>query len=126
MSMKRSLLAPVFLGAGTGWAEWVRMGEDSGQVTHFFDPKTIGKDGGLRTVRWLEEFRTKDALGVLTTRSMFEFDCQQERRRTLALSSHPERWANGKTMSSGHRPSNWEAVLIDSFADAFRKLVCSR
>lgn len=124
--MKRSLLAPVFLAAGTGWAEWVRMGEDSGQVTNYFDPKTIGKDGDLRTVRRLEEFRTKDALGGLPTRSMYEFDCQQERRRTLAFSSHPERWANGKTITSGHRPSSWEAVPVDSFADAFGKLVCSR
>ena len=78
--MKRSLLAPVFLAAGCGRAEWVRMGEDSGQVTHLLDPKTIGKDGDLRTVRWLEEFRTKDATGALPTRSMYEFDCQQERR----------------------------------------------
>ncbi len=93
MSIKRSLLAPVFLAAGTGWAEWVRMGEDSGQVTHYFDPKTIGKGGDLRTVRWLEESRTKDATGVLSTRSMYEFDSQQQRRRTLAFSSHPERWA---------------------------------
>lgn len=91
--MKRLLLAPVLLVAGTGWAEWVRMGEYSGQITHYFDPKTIGKDGDLRTVRRLEESRTKDALGVLTTRSMFEFDCQQESRSTLAFSSHPERWA---------------------------------
>jgi hypothetical protein len=124
--MKRLLLAMVFLAAGTAWAEWVRMGEDSGQITHYFDPKTIGKEGDLRTVRWLEEFRTKDATGVLSTRSMYEFDCQQQRRRTLAFSSHPERWANGRTISSGHRPSNWEAVPVDSFADAFRKLVCTR
>jgi len=124
--MKRLLLALVLLAAGTAWAEWVRMGEDSGQITHFFDPKTISKDANLRTVRWLEESRTKDATGVLSTRSMYEFDCQQERRRTLAFSSHPERWANGKTIRSGHRPSDWEAVPVDSFADAFRKLVCSR
>ena len=51
MSMKRLLLAMVFLAAGTAWAEGVRMGEDSGQITHYFDPKTIGKEGDLRTVR---------------------------------------------------------------------------
>ena len=60
------------LAAGSAWAEWVRMGEDSGQVTHYFDPKTIGKEGDLRTVRWLEEFRTKDATGVLSSRSMYD------------------------------------------------------
>ena len=98
--MKRLLLALALLDVGTAWAEWVRMGEDSGQVTHYFDPKTIGKEGDLRTVRWLEEFRTKDATGVLSTRSMYEFDCQQERRRTLAFSSHPERWAQRKPIET--------------------------
>ena len=49
--MKRLLLMLVLLDVGTTWAEWVRMGEDSGQITHYFDPKTIGKEGDLRTVR---------------------------------------------------------------------------
>ena len=46
------MLAPLLAGA-----DWVRMGEDSQQITHYFDPSTIGKEGDLRTVRWLEEHR---------------------------------------------------------------------
>lgn len=46
------LLAPLLAGA-----DWVRMGEDSQQITHYFDPATIGKEGDMRTVRWLEEHR---------------------------------------------------------------------
>ena len=111
--MKRLLLALMILAAGSAWAEWVRMGEDSGQVTHYFDPKTIGKEGDLRTVRWLEEFRTKDATGVLSTRSMYEFDCQQERRRTLAFSSHPSggRTARPSAVDIG-RPTGMPCQLI--------------
>ena len=115
------MLAPLLAGA-----EWVRMGEDNQQITHYFDPSTIGKEGDLRTVRWLEEHRKHSPGGVLSTRSMLEFDCLQERRRTLAFSSHSELWAKGRTVGSGHRPSDWEAVAADTFAGEFRKLVCSR
>lgn len=115
------MLAPLLAGA-----DWVRMGEDNQQITHYFDPSTIGKEGDLRTVRWLEEHRKNSPGGVLSTRSMLEFDCLQERRRTLAFSSHAEQSAKGRTVGSGHRPSDWEAVAADTFAGEFRKLVCSR
>jgi hypothetical protein len=107
------------------WAEWVKVRETK-DATFYIDPATIRKDGNLRKIWEVKDFRERDTGGEMSVRFLSEYDCREERYRVLALSSHTEPMAKGHTVISGDDPSPWVTIPLDTLGKATLKRVCAK
>ena len=123
--MKKLLLVGLMMLAGSAWAEWVVFGEsDSG--TSYFDPATIRKDGNMRRVWNLQDFRKRDNDGVMSLRMRREYDCKQERYRYLAISGHSKPKAGGTVLQSGGEDNDWVVIAPRTIAETLLNRVCAK
>ncbi|MFZ5522788.1 MAG: surface-adhesin E family protein [Pseudomonadota bacterium] len=90
-------------------AEWIGLGSRD-NYTVYADPATIQKtDNGL-TMWWLIDFKTSasgDSEPHMSMKTLSEFDCKEERLRTLSSSWHSEHMAEGKVVSSNSDIDIW-------------------
>lgn len=108
-------------------AKWVKvdMTED-GSATVFIDPASIRKNGNLRKVRVIQDLKHRDEDGVMSRRTRDEYDCKEERYRTLSLSSHSDPMAGAVTLSLDDDPGTWQAIPLGSIGEAILKRVCAK
>ena len=95
--MKKLFLVCLMMLAGSAWAEWV-IYETTDTNTFYYDPTTIRKDGNMRQVWVLLNWRKRDKDNVMSHRLRYEYDCKQERYRFLAISVHTEPMAGGEIL----------------------------
>ena len=123
--MKKLFLTCLMLLAGSAWAEWVMYAESS-TTYHYFDPSTIRKDGNMRRVWLLNDFKQLAKDGTLSGRFRAEYDCKNERWRILAVSEHSEPMAGGSTMRSENDTNPWLDIPPDTFSEIIFKIVCAK
>ena len=104
--MRVVLAVLLMLAAAPAWAEWVEFGSTAEGV-QYVDPGTIRKDGGLRSVWALIDLIARGKIGELSRRAQWEFDCERQRFRLLAFSSHSGPMATEKLLSGGKGPPGW-------------------
>ena len=110
---------PVFLAAWfmlattPAWAEWVAVGGSDVSVV-YVDPvdsaisHKIGHKNGNLTRAWvLQDWKVRRRDGVLSHRSLAEFDCAQGRSRTLSLAAYSGPMATGTILSFSDTAGNW-------------------
>ncbi len=117
----------IVLVAAPAWAEWVKTWESksSGTIT-YFDPDTIRKDGNLRRVWVLQELRIRGKNGEMSRRALWEYNCPEERFRSLQLSFHTDPMAKGSTLLSDNDPSDWQYIPPSTGGTVLHKLVCAK
>lgn len=108
-------------------AEWERVGETDISVT-YYDPVKIQKNGGTYRVWVLQDFKQRAPDGVMSMRSLEEFDCKGNRFRGISGSMYSKPMASGQTLASINTPSKWDRDLgpSNSSADIILKIVCNR
>lgn len=111
--------------AAPAWAEWVQVVAND-RTIFYIDPASIRKDGNLRKVWGIADLKQRDKDGTMSRRSRSEYDCKEERRRTLALSTHSEPMAGGLTLMSFEQASEWSAIPPDTVAETILKRVCAK
>ena len=111
--------------AGSAWAEWV-MHSKNEEVTFYHDPATIRKDGNMRRVWELLDFRKRAAKGDMSTRMRREYDCKQERYRYLAISTHTEPMAGGTILFSSGESNSYRSIAPGTFDETIFNIVCSK
>lgn len=115
------LLALVVTPASAGW---VRLGATDYAI-HYYDPVTIRKTGNYRSVQELQDLKKRDEQGVMSRRSVFEYDCKKERSRLLSFTSHSGIGAMGKVLSSDDKPEKWSHSERGTVTEAILKVVCA-
>ena len=66
--MRRFLLAVLMLAAtSTALAAWVKATEDD-DIVHYLDPSTLRRNGNMRQVWIVQDFKKRDAQGVMSRR----------------------------------------------------------
>ena len=93
--MKKRFLVCLMLLAGSAGAEWV-LYEETQIANFYYDPATISKDGSMRRIWILTNFKKRLEGGSLSSQDRSEFDCTQERYRYFYTSLHSEPRAGGK------------------------------
>jgi hypothetical protein len=111
--------------AGSAWAVWVKVAE-SDRFYRYIDPATIRKDGNLVRLWEINEAKQRDEKGALSHRSRTEYDCKQERRRVLSLSSHSGSMAGGTILFEDTKVFWWEDIPPDTVAEILLKIVCAK
>jgi len=120
----RYMVAALFLLASApAAAGWVKYGEND-EATFYVDPR-VRVDGELRTVWQLEDLKRRDSSGVMSRRSLQEFDCKTKRGRVLSASFHSELSVKGSVLGSSETPGEWHDVAPGSVAEAILRKVCA-
>jgi hypothetical protein len=109
-------------------AEWVGLGSRD-NYTVYADPATIQKTDNGITMQWLIDFKTSatgDAEPHMSMKTLSEFDCKQERLRTLSSSWHSEHMAEGKVVSSNSDIDMWVQGGTSPVNKALSEFACSK
>ena len=106
-------------------AEWTSVANGK-ESTYFVENSSIRKEGNIRKT-WEIENLKKPQKNVSSLRSRVEYDCKQERYRTLSFSTHTELMAKGSIVDSGPIESpSWNDIPPGTVSYHLYQYVCSR
>jgi len=124
--MKTLLLTLVLLVTSSAWADWVPVaGNATAEV--YVDLTSVRKDGNLRKVWKLMNFKQRDKFGYMSYRSRGEYDCKEERYRFLAIIAHTNAMGEGGVgYNEPFPPSPWREIAPGNSDEDILKLVCAQ
>lgn len=115
----------ISLVAAPAWADWVPMSESDDPAT-YIDPATVRKDGNLRRASMLENLKQKGKFGELSRQTLVEYDCKEERSRTLSYSLHSEPMSGGQLLLTNDYYGRWTAIVSGTDGAFALYFVCTR
>ncbi len=122
-----ALLVPGIAPAWAEWVEWVKpldVARDT--AVRYFDPATIRKNGNLRRIWQLNDLKERSRNGLLSVRFLVEYDCKEERLRTLSVTSFSGPMATGEIIISNNDADQWQYAAPGTLGDYTIKFICSR
>lgn len=112
------------------WAEWTKSGEnEDGILTHYVDRGTIRRAGHVTKMWVLQNFAAAQASGTKgksfrSSKSQMEFDCREEKHRTLAAYWYAGLMGKGGIVASDTNPGKWALNIPDSVPEVWWKIAC--
>lgn len=109
-------------------AEWVKVGAGAKQgETHYFDPTSTQKNDHFRKVWVLASYDQKQSGGYQSVKSLYEFDCQEEKARSHTMLLYPDSQAATSVIGAQHdRSKDWFSYATGSFLAHIAKAVCEK
>jgi len=107
------------------WSAWAIVNETK-EFNLYVDPSTVRKDGALRKVWEIMDFKLSSSEGYMSILYKKEYDCKEERLRLLAISSHSESMAGGKTLFSRQLNEDWEVIPPRTSNETILSIVCAK
>lgn len=104
-------------------AEWLKVGQTE-NYDLFIDPDTISSDGDLRKSWEIRNLKMQSRAGESDQYRM-EYDCKEEKSRTLYWSVHSGHFALGELTKLGLETSYWNPIRRYTIDWDLLKLVCS-
>jgi hypothetical protein len=114
--------------ASSAFAEWTRIG-NTDQAIEYIDYATIRRNGALGRIWTLHDLKVRVAdfpSGTMSIRTLTEFDCAQERSRSLSNSAHSGAMATGRSLLVVTTAGEWNYIAPGTVDDGVRKIVCAR
>jgi len=107
--MRAILSGVLLLAAASAWADWVKVTEtrDTG---YYLDPASISDQGDFRRVSVIQDYAQQAPGGVRSRRVSYEIDCAGERLRSVAATEYSQPMAQGASVNSWERESEWLSV----------------
>jgi hypothetical protein len=108
------------------WAEWTKIGSPA-QVTFYVDFGTVKKTATGRRAWILHDRKTPfqtpngDAFSMAF---LNEYDCADERHRTLQFTAYSEAMGRGKSLGGSSDVREWSVPVPQSVAAYLLKAVC--
>ena len=110
-------------------AEWIEVGGNE-TTAIYADPATIRKMGNMvKMWHLLDYMNTRGIEGFkpyISVKVQDEYDCKQERTRTLAISLHSGNMGEGEVLGTSTAPGNWRPVPPDTLVETLREFACGR
>jgi hypothetical protein len=128
--MKSYLLIILSLVTGSAWADWQKMYDQKGNTVYIDADSTsfIRADDKLPIIWVLVNYNTRSPWGDLSTIERTEFDCKEERYRTLTNTGYSEPMAQGKisgaSTQSREYVSEWHRIASGNLFEPVLKKVC--
>lgn len=128
--MRNGILVVLLVVCGRAIAEeWVAVRHNK-YATGYANPATIVKDGNIAKMWSLVDCKfASHFIGgypFMSITSLEEFDCKENKLRTLFYSLYPGKMGEGKVIFSDSNPSKWEPVLPDSAMEDYLKIACGK
>jgi hypothetical protein len=103
----RAVLSTLLLLAATSvWAGPVKVTEVS-DTAYYIDPESASNKDNVHRVSVIHDYAKPESGGVRSRRVLYEIDCTGERLRSLSATEHSEPMAQGKSVNSWERESEW-------------------
>lgn len=107
-------------------AEWVLVSM-SDEASHYLDPGTLRGKGRIRKIWNLINLSNRDTQdGAFSIMVFEEYDCEEEKSRTLHINNYSEVWANGKTLSTHPGDGRWKPIAPQTVAASIHNFVCAK
>ena len=128
--MRKALLM-MLLGvvSSSAVAEWVEVGGNE-TTTTYADPATIRKTGNMVKMWHLLDYTKARGIEAhkphLSVKMQDEYDCKQERTRTIALSLHSGNMGEGEVLGTSTDPGKWQPVSPDTLVETLWEFACGK
>jgi hypothetical protein len=120
----------VVIASSSAFAEWREVGTDAAQqVTTYADPSTIRQTGDKARMWHLFDFKTANAVGSKTFRSLkghSEYDCRQKQSRILSTSAHEGNMGTGAVVRLESTSGDWRPIPLDTPKEFLLRIACGR
>jgi hypothetical protein len=135
--MKRKVRLALILGilSNPAVANWVEVASDE-TSTLYADPTTIRKAKGMVKMWSLVDYKSiavvyraapaSSPAPYMSKRMQSEYDCKEQRMRTLDISTHSGPMADGTKLFSYSSPSKWESIPPGTIEETLWKRACSK
>jgi hypothetical protein len=110
--------------AQPAWAEWVWVTSSSEGSHTYVDPTTLRVSGKTRRMWELVDLNKPDKDGDLSYRFYREYDCAEERTRSLQGSYFTENAGGGTRTGGFSTPADWAYIEPGSVGATKLKVVC--
>lgn len=113
---------------GSAWAERTSVASGDG-VEVYVDMSTIRKKGSMVKMWSLLDFKTVQGVGQiphLSEKAQEEYDCDEERYRTVYFSDHAENMGAGKVPYIHSDPDMWRPISPRSISETLWKIACGK
>ena len=104
--LRVTLSALMLLAAFSASAGAVNVTEAGGTAYHV-DAESVTKKDNAYRASVIHDYAKSEPGGVRSRRVLYEIDCTNERLRSLSATEYSEPMAQGKTVSSWERESEW-------------------
>lgn len=117
--------------SGSAAAEWTRInsyGVQEGEEV-FIKKESINKVGNIATIWTLIDYEDPMFSGgkrKLSTKSWYEYDCQNKQYRTLILYWYSGHKGEGKIVYSELVPENMKPIISNSVVEKIWKITCGK
>lgn len=122
-AVKSAFLVCGLLLATQALAGWSQVVETEKSV-YYIDVTTLRVNGTVRRIWVLNDRKAPDEDGDLSSRALVEFDCKEDRMRTLQIAHFTKNMATGKASGSKDEPDSWTYVAPRTSAQSSLKHVC--
>ena len=131
LTLSLALITFLVLSSGPAYAEWVSVSssKDLDGYTAYLDPDTIRRKGHLVNVWGLYDFKTIQTVAGrshLSVKTQHEYDCSEERSRSLASKFFSGSMGMGNVVRTVSYESTWEPVTPESIYQDLLKIVCGK
>ena len=110
---------------GLALSDWVAVDENYLAVV-YIDPDKIRASSVFPQAWHLIDLRQRAKTGAMSRLALMEYDCQDQRRRTLAFASKAEPMGEGKTLFTSSVATPWKAVAADTVEHKVMLMLCGK
>ncbi len=106
-------------------ADWEAVDENFLAVV-YIDPAKVRASSVYPQAWHLIDLRERAKTGAMSRLALMEYDCHDQRRRTLAFASKSEAMGEGKTLFTSAVSTPWKPVSGDTVAEKVLGLLCGQ
>jgi hypothetical protein len=103
--------------------DWEAVDENHLAVV-YIDPDKVRASSVFPQAWHLIDLRERSKTGAMSRLALMEYDCHDERRRTLAFSSKSEPMGEGKTLFTSAVSTPWKPIAGDTVGQKALLLLC--
>ena len=96
----------ILLAATSASANVVKVTEVGG-TTYYVDSASVSGKNNIRRVPVIHDYATPEGDGVRSRRVVYEIECAGERLRSVSINEYSTSMAQGTSMRSAERESDW-------------------
>jgi len=125
--MRKAILMVLLVVSGNALAEWVMVSQTK-YATGYIDPATIARDGNHAKMWTLVDDRARikfiGGSPFMSIKSHEEFDCRENKLRTLVYSLHSGNMGEGEVIFTDSNPSKWTPAITGKQMKRYLEIAC--
>ena len=122
--MKFIVLFLLALACTASHAMWVTVTRNE-VATVYIDSSAITKIGQNRRVWVVYDLSTPDKTGQQSVKSYIDYDCADNKYKTLSATSHPSKMGNGPAIKALPVAEGWKPISQDSMSRQLFAFACA-